>query len=70
MATTTIEPATRSRGRAHRYREAAKILNVSDRHIIRLIRDGKLKATYLGPRSPRIFDDAIDAYVAAQEGES
>jgi excisionase family DNA binding protein len=69
MTTTTIEPATRSRGRAHRYKEAAKILNISDRSVIRLIRTGKIKVTYLGPRSPRIFDDAIDAYLAAQESE-
>jgi excisionase family DNA binding protein len=67
---TTLEPATRSRGRAHKYREVAQILNVSVEHVYRLIHAGKLRPTYLGPRSPRIFDADIDALIAAQGGES
>ena len=55
----------RDRGRAHRYREAALILNVSERHIIRLVRSGKLKADRLGARVVRIFDDELDRFVAS-----
>jgi hypothetical protein len=68
--TTTTEPATRSRGRALRYREAAAILKMSTRQLAREAAQGKIKVTYLGPKSPRFFDDAIDAYVAEQGGES
>ena len=70
MTTTTIEPTTRRRGRAHKYREVAEILNVSYQHIPRLVRAGKLKATYVGPHAPRIFDNDLDAFIAAQGGES
>ena len=60
----------RDRGRAHRYREAAQILNVSERHIIRLVRSGRLKADRLGARVIRIFDDELDRFVAsARNGE-
>jgi excisionase family DNA binding protein len=60
----------RDRGRAHRYREAAQVLNCSERHIIRLVRSGKLKADRLGDRVVRIFDDELDRFVAsARNGE-
>jgi excisionase family DNA binding protein len=60
----------RNRGRAHRYREAAQVLNCSERHIIRLVRSGKLKADRLGARVVRIFDDELDRFVAnARNGE-
>jgi excisionase family DNA binding protein len=60
----------RDRGRAHRYREAAQVLNCSERHIIRLVRSGKLKADRLGARVVRIFDDELDRFVAsARNGE-
>lgn len=66
MPTTDDTPTTRSRGRAHRYKSVAKILDVSVRHVIREVQAGKLKATYIGERSPRIFDDALDAYVRGE----
>jgi excisionase family DNA binding protein len=56
---------TRRRGRAHRYREAAQALNCSERHVIRLVRGGKLRADRLGARVVRIFDDSIDEYLAS-----
>jgi excisionase family DNA binding protein len=60
----------RDRGRAHRYREAAQVLNCSERHIIRLVRSGKLKADRLGARVVKIFDDELDRFVAnARNGE-
>jgi excisionase family DNA binding protein len=70
MTTTTLEPATRSRGRAHRYRDVAKMLNCSPRSVMRLVESGQLKAVYLGPHSPRIFDADIDAFIAAQGGDN
>ena len=67
---TTAQLRVRDRGRAHRYREAAQILNVSERHIIRLVRSGRLKADRLGARVVRIFDDELDRFVAsARTGE-
>jgi hypothetical protein len=45
------------------------MLNCSERHVMREVQAGKLRVTYIGERSPRIFDDALDAYVAAQGGE-
>ena len=62
---TTEALRIRDRGRAHRYREAAQVLNCSERHIIRLVRSGKLKADRLGARVVRIFDDSIDEYLAS-----
>jgi excisionase family DNA binding protein len=61
----TITETSRPRGRAHRYREVAEILNCSERHVIRLVRQGALRADRLGPRVIRIFDDSIDQYVAS-----
>jgi excisionase family DNA binding protein len=61
-------PTSRTRRRGHRYRDVAKILNCSERHVIREVQAGKLKVVYIGQRSPRIFDDALDAYVAGQGG--
>jgi excisionase family DNA binding protein len=67
---TTEVLRVRDRGRAHRYREAAQVLNCSERHIIRLVRSGKLKADRLGARVVRIFDDELDRFVAnARNGE-
>ena len=60
----TVPLASRSRGRAHRYREAAQILNISERTVIREVRKGRLKADRLSERVVRIFDDSIDDYVA------
>jgi len=62
----STEIRVRERGRAHRYRDAAKILNVSERQIIRYVRAGKLKADKLSARVIRIFDDSIDAFVAGE----
>jgi|GEM_PF-884852 len=61
----TITEASRPRGRAHRYREVAEILNCSERSVIRLVRQGLLRADRIGPRLVRIFDDSIDQYVAS-----
>ena len=61
--------ASRSRGRAHRYREAAQILNCSERTIIRKVRSGELKADKLSERVIRVFDDSIDAYLEHVRGE-
>jgi excisionase family DNA binding protein len=61
----TITEASRPRGRAHRYREVAEILNCSERSVIRLVRQGLLRADRIGPRVVRIFDDSIDQYVAS-----
>jgi len=68
---TTESLRVRERGRAHRYREAAQVLNCSERHIIRLVRSSvKLKADRLGARVVRIFDDELDRFVAsARNGE-
>ena len=68
MTTETL--ASRGRGRAHRYREAAQILNVSERQVIRLARRGVLKADKLSERVVRIFDDSIDAYLEHVRGAS
>jgi excisionase family DNA binding protein len=54
---------TSRRGRAHRYREVAQILSCSERHIIREVQSGRLKATRLGGRVVRIFDDSLDQYL-------
>ena len=54
----TITEASRPRGRAHRYREVAEILNCSERSVIRLVRQGLLRADRIGPRVVRIFDSA------------
>jgi excisionase family DNA binding protein len=62
-------PTLHNRGRAHRYRDVAKMLNCSSRQVMRLVEAGKLKATYISERCPRIFDDELDKYVAAQGGE-
>jgi excisionase family DNA binding protein len=61
----TITEASRPRGRAHRYREVAEILNCSERSVIRLVRQGLLRADRIGPRVVRIFDDSIDQYAAS-----
>jgi len=61
----TITEASRPRGRAHRYREVAEILNCSERSVIRLVRQGLLRADRIGRRVVRIFDDSIDQYVAS-----
>ena len=66
MTTETL--SSRNRGRAHRYREAAQILNCSERHIIREVRSGRLKADKLGERVVRIFDDSIDSYLEHVRG--
>jgi excisionase family DNA binding protein len=62
---TTEVLRVRDRGRAHRYREVAQKFNCSERHVIRLVRGGQLRADRLGPRVVRIFDDSIDEYLAS-----
>ena len=69
MTTDTAEPATRTRGRAHTYDDAAKIFKVSKRQIIREVRSGRLKADKLSDRVIRIFDDQIDAYAELVRSE-
>jgi|RhiMetdeSRZDD1v2_1073273.scaffolds.fasta_scaffold138762_3 excisionase family DNA binding protein len=63
MPTDTLR--VHNRGRAHRYREVAQVLNCSERHVIRLVRGGQLRADRLGARVVRIFDDSIDEYLAS-----
>jgi excisionase family DNA binding protein len=66
---TTETLTSRHRGRAHRYRDAAEILKVSERQVIRLVRRGVLRADKLSERVVRIFDDSIDAYLERVRGE-
>ena len=66
--TTTERPGTRNRGRAHRYGDAAQILGISERQVIREVRAGRLKADKLSERVIRIFDDSLDAYVERRRG--
>jgi excisionase family DNA binding protein len=68
QATAPLEARIRDRG--HKYREVAEILNISERQVIRLARSGALKVTRMGPRCVRIFDSAIDSYLANVRGES
>jgi excisionase family DNA binding protein len=63
---TTKDMGTRSRGRAHSYADVAKILQVSEREVIRMVRRGELKADKFSARVVRIFDDSLDAYVERQ----
>jgi hypothetical protein len=59
---------SRSRGRAHRYRGVADILDMSERQVIREVRAGRLKVDYIGPKMPRVFDDSLDEYVKRSQG--
>jgi excisionase family DNA binding protein len=65
---TVADITSRPRGRAHRYREAAELLNCSERQVIRLVRSGVLRADRLSERVVRIFDDSIDAYIERVRG--
>ena len=39
-------------------------LNVGRDTVLQLVRDGKLKATQLGPKTIRIFASSVDALIA------
>jgi excisionase family DNA binding protein len=65
----TVIPISK-RGRAHRVRDVAQMLNVSTRTVEREIARGRLRADTLSARAKRIFDDAINEYVERMRGES
>ena len=44
--------------------DAQEQLNVSRDTVLQLVRDGKLKATILGPKTIRIFQSSVDALIA------
>jgi predicted DNA-binding transcriptional regulator AlpA len=52
--------------RARRIRGVAERLDISERQAWRLVKDGKIKASKLGPRCTRVFDSEIERYIAAQ----
>jgi excisionase family DNA binding protein len=62
------ESRARKRGRAHKYKDVAEILNCSERHIIRLVHSGELRSTKLSSRCVRIFDEDIEAYLEKIRG--
>lgn len=43
--------------------DAAELLNVGRDTVLKLIEDGKLKATKLGPKTIRIFQSSVDALI-------
>lgn len=63
--TVTLEAEIARPDRADRIRQVAELFNTSERHIWRLIADGKLRADRLGPRCVRIFDSEIARYRAS-----
>jgi excisionase family DNA binding protein len=63
--TVTLEAEIARPDRANRIRQVAELFNTSERHIWRLIADGKLRADRLGPRCVRIFDSEIARYRAS-----
>ena len=63
--TVTLEAEIARPDRANRIRQVAELFNTSERHICRLIADGKLRADRLGPRCVRIFDSEIARYRAS-----
>jgi excisionase family DNA binding protein len=50
-------------GRLYSCREAAKVLDVSDDTIRRLIHSGKLEAIRIGRRCLRVLGDSIETYI-------
>jgi excisionase family DNA binding protein len=63
--TVTLDAEIARPDRANRIRQVAEIFNTSERHIWRLIADGKLRADRLGPRCVRIFDSEIIRFRAS-----
>jgi excisionase family DNA binding protein len=56
------------RGRAYQYKHVAEILHCSERHVIRLVQRGELRATKLSGRCTRIFDQDLDRYIEKIRG--
>jgi excisionase family DNA binding protein len=44
--------------------DVAELLNVSRDSVLKLIDDGKLRATKLGPKTFRIFKSSVDTLIA------
>lgn len=49
---------------AHSYEETGFLLDLSERSVFQLVRDGKLHAVTIGRRSRRILRSEIEKYLA------
>ncbi len=47
-----------------RVRRVAKLLDVSKKRVYQMVREGKLKAISLGPRSMRVTKESVDLWMA------